>query len=360
MNTEDLFKKIGLILNELNTQYEFLAQNPQKLNELELDLFHANADFLSDHAQILIKVSKRTETPLEIKVAANEPKIDNAIEDRSDELEMKYYGDSLQEEQQEEITFTKEPKEIFKLDQTPSSFEFILKDSAENGSLPEDNKTMENIPQENRNQYVQNDNFMADYNKIKNDEKFEFEEKSVDELFNRPLSQEEENILAQKRKLNEISIEAPVEDDEIGPEPFLVSKTVAAEFPIEEEDLTLEEAVEPIINTAQVAVEDPSYKPTLNDLLAAKSDKGVNDSNGANRISDLKQGINLNDKLLYTKDLFNGYNLAYAEAIDLANKLPNFESADNFFKKNYAVKNNWAEKQATVDKFYALLNQRFK
>jgi len=330
MNAEDLFKKIGLILNELNTQYEFLAQNPEKLNELELALFHANADFLSDHAQILIKIGSSSEAPLEIQ-AAESPKIEEA-EDRSVELENQYYGDSLQQEQQvEEITFADEPTEIFKLDQTPPSFEFILNESSEDDSLI-------------------------------NDEKFEFEEKSVDELFNRPLSQEEENILAQKRKLSETVIESPSEtdDDEIGPEPFLVSKAIEEEFSINEDDLDLEEAVEPVVNTRQTAVEDPSYKPTLNDLLAAKSDKSVNDHSGASRISDLKQGINLNDKLLYIKDLFNGYNLAYAEAIDLANKLPNFEAADNFFKRNYAVKYNWADKQATVDKFYGLLNQRFR
>ncbi len=347
MNQEDLFKKIGLILNELNSQYDFLAQNPQQLNELELALFHANADFLSDHAQILIKVSK-SQPPLEIQVVNEVKEADssNLTLDRTEELESAYYGDSTQEEQVEAITFAEETtnetidvveevpidvkiieEEIFKIDNAPSTFEFILNEHSEHEGL--------------------------------NEEKFDFEQKPVDELFNRPLSAEEENILAQKRNLNQTVIEP--EEDEIGPEPFLVSNVVEEEeFPIEPEDLALEEAIEPLINTQQAAVEDPSYKPTLNDLLAAKSDKSVNHQNGVNSISDLKQGINLNDKLLYIKDLFNGYNLAYAEAIDLANKLPNFEAADNFFKKNYAIKNKWVEKQATVDKFYALLNQRFK
>ena len=288
MNQEDLFKKIGLILNELNNQYEFLGQNPKLLNELELALFHANANFLSDHAKILIKISSN-EAPLEIQVAKEEA-----------------------------------PTEIFKLDQTPSSFEFILNESSEQ-------------------------------------ERFDFEERSVDELFNRPLSQEEENILAQKRKLSEVPVVIDTDEDEIGPEPFLVSKDIEeTESLIEEEDSTFKVVIEPVVNIQQTAVEDPGHKPTLNDLLASKTDKSVNNNSSANSISDLKQGINLNDKLLYIKDLFNGYNLAYAEAIDLANKLPNFEAADNFFKKNYAAKNNWSDKQATVDKFYALLNQRFK
>ena len=360
MNQEDLFKKIGLIVKELSNQYEYLAQNPHQLNELELALFHANADFLSDHAKILIKINK-SEPTLEIQSAVNEePEIEVIQgEDRKEELESEYYGDSLQEQQQvEAITFAEEvpetEEEIFKLDQTPSSFEFILSESSKSDSI-------ESISQTNHNSFTL-DNFIANDNTLDNDEKFEFEEKSVDELFNRPLSQEEENILAQKRKLSEARVETSIEvdEDEIGPEPFLVSKPIEEDFPIEEVDLALEEAIEPIINTEKAAVEDPNYKPTLNDLLAGKTDRSVNENNIANRVSDLKQAINLNDKLLYIKDLFNGYNLAYAEAIDLANKLPNFEAADNFFKKNYAVKNNWADKQATVDKFYGLLNQRFK
>jgi hypothetical protein len=92
MNQEDLFKKIGLILNELNSQYEFLAQNPQQLNELELALFHANADFLADHAKILMKVSKESEHQMEPTPIAV---------DRTEELAAAYYGDPIQEEQPE-------------------------------------------------------------------------------------------------------------------------------------------------------------------------------------------------------------------------------------------------------------------
>jgi hypothetical protein len=58
--------------------------------------------------------------------------------------------------------------------------------------------------------------------------------------------------------------------------------------------------------------------------------------------------------------LFNGYNLAYAEAIDLINKMPDFKTADTFLRNSYAIKNNWAAKQSTVDQFYELLNQRFQ
>lgn len=349
MKQEDLFKKIGLILNELNDQYQFLAQNPQQLNELELELFHANANFLADHVQIIKKISNNQQAPLALPEAEEEPINDEASFQQEEEQisAPSFAHDDMQEEQQiETVTFveeiadeTPEPvasyqpepplseieEEIFKIDNEPSTFEFILNDHAEH-------------------------------------EKFDFEEKSIDEIFNRPLSDEEERIIAEKKKISvePIAEIQDTEEDEIGPEPFLVYKKEEEVFPIEKEDLDLEiaPAPTPVVKSTE-PVEDPTYKPTLNDLLAGKTpNNNINSTKPA--IADLKQGINLNDKLLYIKDLFNGYNLAYAEAIDVANKLPNFEAADNFFKKNYAVKNNWAEKQTTVDKFYELLNQRYK
>ena len=100
-------------------------------------------------------------------------------------------------------------------------------------------------------------------------------------------------------------------------------------------------------------------KMTLNELLASQMGANVNTDNNRPAITDLKQGINLNDKMLYVKDLFNGSSLGYSEAIDLLNKMPDFKAADVFLQKTYAAKNAWSTKQGTVDKFYELLNQRF-
>lgn len=336
MKQEDLFKKLGLILNELNEQYQFLAQDPQQLNELELELFHANANFLTEHIQIIKKINLQS-TPLiltEAKPAPVESATPLTLADEfheASQVEQLTFS-SPNEEQLKAVSEDgkinhQEPskleieEEVFKLDSSPASFEFILSDPSES-------------------------------------DKFDFEEKEVEQLFNRPLSEEEERILAQKIKLREkANAELAEDDDEIGPEPFLVKKE--PDFPIEKDDLDLELAPPSRIEVnTQEPVEDPTYKPTLNDILA-KAKKGNLNSTSTAELKDLKQSISLNDKLLYIKDLFNGYNLAYGEAIDLANKLPNFEAADQFFQKNYAEKNNWAAKQATVDKFYDLLAKRF-
>ena len=63
MKQEALFKKLGNILNELNEQYQFLAQNPEQLSEVELELFLANASFLTDHIQIIKKLNLPVQAP---------------------------------------------------------------------------------------------------------------------------------------------------------------------------------------------------------------------------------------------------------------------------------------------------------
>ena len=352
MNQEDIFKKIGQILSELNDQYQYLAQNPQELNELELELFLANADFLSDHVQIIKKINGQA-----VQKALPEPA------KTQDEVVVQQPVISVSEEHEVVHTTPKLEDEIFKPDIEPAVFEFILNE-----------KPSSNL--------------------------FEFEEKSVDEIFDRPFSKEEELIIAQKQKLREMdSLEIePAEDDEIGPEPFLVAEPAdekpaaileveepvqIIEEPLKEAEEPIEELPEPVDTIAEpvytapepevklpevpVAQEElfkpipqPLTKPTLNDILSGNT-IARNVNTGSNRlpITDLKQAISLNDKMRYIKDLFNGYNLAYAEAIDLLNKMPDFKTADTFLQSNYAIKHNWADKQETADQFYELLNQRF-
>lgn len=354
MKQEALFNKLGNILNELNDQYQFLSQNPEQLSELELELFLANANFLADHIQIIKKLNLAPQVssgPLIAQTAVEEPAVDNEIGDelkdvqqieaitfaneQDDVADNQHYTNVVDEE---EIPLAEEhEKEIFELEEAPSqTFEFTL-----------------------------------DTESYSEDDRFDFEEKTADQLFDRPLSEEEELILAQKRKVKENLVRNPedLEEDEIGPEPFLVhhdEEAIEANAPeiapaIEEKlpPIAAEQTVKVEVETTRVVVET-AYKPTLNDMLAGQNTTTRLNETSGSTVTDLKAAINLNDKLLYIKDLFNGYNLAYAEAIDIANKMPNFDAADNFFQKNYAVKNNWAEKQATVDKFYLLLNRRFK
>ncbi len=319
MNQEDIFKKVGQILNELQDQYEFLAQNPTQLNELELELFLANANFLSDHVQIVRKINsnkvikaipEHTETHVEV---FQEPAQDKAETMEAAEILVEEFEEPLAEPEVFAEEISEETPETLK-------FEFILSETPET-------------------------------------DKFEFEEKPIGAIFDRPLSREEEEIIAQKQKSREENQqkEEPAPTAAAEPRPLFVPDRI-------EEKVVLPVAPEPVPDKVEEKIIDPNaLKPTLNDLLAGKSNQPASFNEGSSKpaITDLKQAINLNEKLLYIKDLFNGYNLAYAEAIELINKMPDFKTADAFLKNNYAVKNNWSAKQSTVDQFYELLNQRF-
>lgn len=280
MNQEDLFRKLGAILNELNDQYEYLAQNPQKFNELELELFLANANFLADHIQIIRKL---TNSPIMKELPEHAQQVEES---------------PVLEEPQ---PFVPEYREkISEIDQEPVSFEFILHEKQQADAI----------------------------------------ELPLAEELNAPIAEEPDVPIQPER-------EEPADlSEEIGPEPFLVEK---------------EEEKVPLPNTTLVLdnVPEKVVKPTLNDLLASSLKKDEPAASVGTPITDLKQAINLNDKLLYIKDLFNGYNLAYSEAIEIINKMPDFKTVDAFLKNNYAIKNNWSAKQGTVDRFYELIQRRF-
>lgn len=295
MNNKEIFKKVGGIISELNEQFDYLSHNPENLNELELELFAANADFLSDHISILLKLNK----------GARE-----AVKNNS--------GSDIKTEEIVEVVF---------VNNDPQEEEEVYEHEAEEVTIPDWKFGIEN------------ESVVS----------FDFEEKSAEELFDRPLTEQEMRVIDEKTKLKTI------------PDVY---------FDNREEMEILQHAVteEPIIEVKAIEAEAelvPVYELdsqplTLNEILSAQSSQNTVSSQFNQRQSkDLKGLISLNDKLQFVRDLFNGYSLAYSEAIELLNRFDNFEAADNFLKQNYSVKNNWAEKQDVADKFYEVLNRRF-
>ncbi|RZK66597.1 MAG: hypothetical protein EOO85_26630 [Pedobacter sp.] len=245
--------------------------------------------------------------------------------------------DIVQPIQQEKIIQQEQPlqlEEPVQLEQ-PVQIEQPVQELQDNNNL-----LIEEIEREELHQDDLPPAFEFVINESPSTDRFDFEEKSVVEIFDRNLSAEEQRIIAEKQRLA----------DDIN-KPFQ-----------EKENFTVpvEEALQPITPTAAENAFTSSPRPTLNDLLAGKNNSNnLAEENARPPITDLKRAITLNEKLLYIKDLFNGYNLAYSEAVDLINKMPDFKTADTFLKNNYAVKNNWELKQSTVSQFYELLKQRF-
>ena len=168
----------------------------------------------------------------------------------------------------------------------------------------------------------------------------EQEEKQVIAVLEEPALEEE------AEELEETPAEEPVWVHE---ERMVVeNQVVVAEVPPVKEE-------QPVAPAAGIA----AVKPSINDLLAGQTSAKLADKLGQEPLKDLKTAISLNEKLVFVKDLFSGYSLAYAEAIEVLNKLESFEAADEYLKINYVAQHKWSDKQSTADRFYELLNRRF-
>ena len=295
MNKKEILKKVAGIIAELNLKYEYLSQDPENLNELELELFAANADFLSDHIVILQKLNQNSKP-------------------QHSEQTPSLNSESIQSES---------------LIQNP--VEELLIEEQDEPAIPEWKFEI-----------------MNDSN-----QSFDYEEKATEDLFDRPLTREELELIEEKTQLKVQNADDLEKITEELPESVLIEEDST------EPELEISES-EKIENPLIVKSDLEEQALTMNDILASQTSQNTVSSQFNQRpVNDLKSLINLNDKLLFVRDLFNGYSLAYSEAIEILNRFDNFEAADNFLKQNYLSKNNWAEKQHVAEKFYEILNKRF-
>ncbi|HEY1007151.1 MAG TPA: hypothetical protein VGD92_08215 [Sphingobacteriaceae bacterium] len=273
MQKREIFKKIGGIITELNDQYQYLSQNPENLNDLELELFLANSSFLADHIEILRKLNH---IPEPVRASAPVPL---------------------------PVEPAPEPEEQPAESELPAVFSFV-----------EVTETA-----------------------------FDYEQKPVAELFDRTLTAEEQAIIDRRMR----TTEAPPAPEHAEP---------AA--PAQPEPVEVIAQAEPV--SVESAPAQPPARVTINDVISSQAAAPTVASRfSTHSVTDLKSIISLNNKLLFIKDLFNGYSLAYSEAIELLNRFDNLDAADHFLKHNYAVKNKWESKPETVEKLYAILGRRF-
>lgn len=150
-------------------------------------------------------------------------------------------------------------------------------------------------------------------------------------------------------------------------EPIIPETASVRELVREQEPIVVEET-EVTRDVSSDDLLDSTAKPlTINEMIQQQKKAGLNltqqfqtSASATEKVMDLKTAISLNDKLLFIKDLFNGYSLAYSEAIELLNRFDNYAAADAFLQTNYALKNNWADKPHTVDKFYHMVRKKFQ
>ena len=345
MKQLDVFKKIGGILKELNDQYNYLEAESSELNELELELFVANAHFLKDHAEILRRLHERA-NPVTPAVIAEKPE---PVIEISKPIPLPLPPPAPIEKKSEPTT---EPRYFEPVVQQKPVIENKLELSQDISAAPVQ-PPYNPVQNEPELEHVQEQPVPHIDLKAENTgDTYSFERQEPEsikeelEIDHTAEWEDEEDHFEQE----ELTEQLPQAGTDTQPAPEL------AFSPTDQE---------PIVDHAddgKAATDDKVL--TINQkisALKAEKDKGAVATSPATvlPITDLKSAINLNDKLLYIKDLFNGYSLAYSEAVEIVNRFNSFDEAERFLKTNYVVKNNWESKPATAEKFYALLKRRY-
>lgn len=343
MKQQEVFKKIGGIIREINEQYEYLAGNEGAFNELELELLVANAHFLADHIEILKKIS--TAMPQQ-QLPPVTPELITA--EKAPHFEPPQPPTAQPEPEPEptpEPVIEKAPEPAPEQEQPegePRYFEPVMETEEE-----EEKPVAETKEKEQPSAPVV---------------EFEIGSKSpapetVDETPEPEAKPEPVESIRHELTLEDIGgdwdEDEDTEEKDIKPEPAEIA-AVQAEL------VSPKPASQPVPPHPKQSDEEEVM--TLNQRISQQMSGAASrapDHLNMQPVADLKAAITLNDKMLYVRDLFNGYSLAYSEVLDILNRMKNFEEAENFLKNSYALKNNWADKQATADKFYALVSRRY-
>jgi hypothetical protein len=324
MKQLEVLKKIGVIISELQEQYNFIEVNKEDVNDLELELFVANAHFLSDHIEVLRKIN--------LQKTALSPQSNPEPERHATDI---FPSESVEKPHIELTDMNDPPRVDFNTvrDITVNELNRMFEPASSSPGELVYHKDPE----------VRQDNLPSEPlipTAAEEDNVHEVEQTNIPDPFYMQAEPEQETMADPAHYEVPTQIEAAETVPEL-PKPY-------------EEPL-------PKVQPINVPDSDTTKPLTINEMISANAAAAasVSAQMELQPIKDLKSAINLNDKLLFVKDLFNGYSLSYGEAIEILNRFDRFEEADSFLKMNYSTKNNWDAKQSTADKFYLLLRRRF-
>jgi hypothetical protein len=351
MKQLEVFRKIGGIIKELNEQYQYIETNPENINDLELELFVANAHFLTDHAEILNKLNQRSKAEIANTKLAEDvapqlpPHVAPVVKHAQPPLPV-VKTEPVAKPLSKNAEQVERALEKLKSLNTEKFFEPVVQ-QPKRDAKPDETKAEESTSEIDLTSATQKDSYS-----------FEME---PPEMIRHELVVDES---------------ADMDDDEDLPYEEIIEEEEKEDAPVVEDPKDIEDVEEriaidlgkdPVVEPAkpQLNPEEPVKEKdevfTINQRISAQlgNTNNVSEQAGHQPVTNLKQAITLNDKLLYIKDLFNGYSLAYSEAIEILNRFNTFEEANRFLNKNYTAKNNWDSKPETTEKFFALLKRRY-
>jgi hypothetical protein len=380
-----LVQQMDELLKQINEQYKQITEKGTAVSAVELGLFEATVQFFGAHVRAYNQLSKpevvlvsqekihSNPPPMDIETPVvmtseflNEPlNTDTAIQSEAHILDEEE-EDALEESNISEEVFTIEDGDFF-----PEEEESLEHDESENEVdfyespivPPAEEAIAYSSPSSTTTNEELLDGLEVENTQISEEPFIETSKPSFFTPFTTPVEETKDSIHASSIHKNEEPV-ANQADSSTSKQSFDYASQTNSSVSKEEP------AVNPPVSPVSTQ-ETPSRPLSINERMAIQmkeNSQGTahNDVSHRNvfeepteKVKDIRMIISLNDKLLFIKDLFNGYSLAYSEAMELLNRYDSFDAAHSFLQSNYAVKNQWADKAATVEKLYSLMRKRF-
>lgn len=324
---QQILEKITALLQDINEQFGQLADNSAVSDDLKGDLFEATVNYFAAHVTIYNKLLKNDISLLS--ESEDEAIFTPAIDT---EQENKIHAEQIEEVSSVEAAVTADSGEDIETEEGEESVSDVDDAPTEDNAPAEDDAPAEEDAPTGGDAHIEED-------APTEEEEGEAEESSVSAVSSNKASapeveRKEDSADSGDTEVKEVVHEVTIANKEVQVEP------------------EPERPTRPLSLNERISAQRKGEATGVHSLLSAQR-------GDTERVTDIKSAISLNDKLLFIKDLFNGYSLAYSEAIELLNRYDDFASADAFLQANYAKKNNWADKPVAVDKLYAVLRKRF-
>jgi CRISPR/Cas system CSM-associated protein Csm2 small subunit len=142
------------------------------------------------------------------------------------------------------------------------------------------------------------------------------------------------------------------------------AQNVVKEISKTEENPKIEKVELPIqkdIVAPIVKQEEFEFNPNFEELFVFKQATDLAAKLSESPVSDLSKVLGVNEKLLYTRELFGGDNAKFSESVSFFNKAGYFDKARSFMEYNLIEQYAWLskEKKTTAREFVKLIRRRY-
>lgn len=98
---------------------------------------------------------------------------------------------------------------------------------------------------------------------------------------------------------------------------------------------------------------------TINDLVVKEQKETPLNLHTKNKVVDIRSAMSINQKIMFTKSLFNGDNAAFENAMSLADSSDSYEKAVNLIIDHYSIRFNWEIDSLEVNELFDLIGRKF-